>query len=121
MARKQKDAEKPREGATLSIDVDSFVRTRDSVSSFHSSIPVPFIATHQYRHFIWLGAATTTALPHALQLTTAQHTSPLHVSRVSCAFSMPRDHVAAAIIAIVQVFGFESATRLHCCLLSSLA
>ncbi|RFU23578.1 hypothetical protein B7463_g12759, partial [Scytalidium lignicola] len=31
MARAKKDDSKPREGATLSIDVDSFVRTRDSV------------------------------------------------------------------------------------------
>jgi len=34
MARAKKtDVEKPKEGATLQIDVDSFVRTRDSVSS----------------------------------------------------------------------------------------
>ncbi|KAL2063559.1 hypothetical protein VTL71DRAFT_5364 [Oculimacula yallundae] len=31
MARAKKPEEKPKEGATLSIDVDSFVRTRDSV------------------------------------------------------------------------------------------
>ncbi|KAI6713530.1 hypothetical protein JHW43_003885, partial [Diplocarpon mali] len=32
-ASKKPDDERPREGATLSIDVDSFVRTRDSVRS----------------------------------------------------------------------------------------
>ncbi len=32
MARAKKSEEKVKEGATLSIDVDSFVRTRDSVS-----------------------------------------------------------------------------------------
>jgi ABC-type nickel/cobalt efflux system permease component RcnA len=39
MARpKKSDVEKPKEGATLQIDVESFVRTRDSVSS--SSLPL---------------------------------------------------------------------------------
>lgn len=32
MSRAKKSDDKPREGATLSIDVDSFVRTRDKVS-----------------------------------------------------------------------------------------
>jgi hypothetical protein len=31
MAKGKKTDDKPKEGATLSIDVDSFVRTRDSV------------------------------------------------------------------------------------------
>jgi hypothetical protein len=42
MARAKKPEEKVKEGATLTIDVDTFVRTRDSVrflsSSLHSSL-----------------------------------------------------------------------------------
>jgi len=42
MARPKKSEEKAKEGATLSIDVDSFVRTRDSVSSSPSlHLPPP--------------------------------------------------------------------------------
>ncbi len=35
MARAKKADDKQKEGATLSIDVDSFVRTRDSVRVLH--------------------------------------------------------------------------------------
>lgn len=43
MARAKKPEEKPKEGATLTIDVDSFVRTRDSVriNPFLPAHPLP--------------------------------------------------------------------------------
>jgi hypothetical protein len=40
MARTKKAEEKSKEGVTISIDVDSFVRTRDSVRFFNYFIPV---------------------------------------------------------------------------------
>jgi hypothetical protein len=39
MVRSKKSEDNRKEGATLSIDVDSFVRTRDSVSCFIFFIP----------------------------------------------------------------------------------
>jgi hypothetical protein len=54
MARPKKVAEeKAKEGATLSIDVDSFVRTRDSVSLIpvpHSSSSSSSSKTRRIRH-----------------------------------------------------------------------
>lgn len=54
MSRSKKAEDKPKEGATLSIDVDSFVRTRDSVSS--SSCPrFPVLLLHSPAHAEWNG------------------------------------------------------------------
>ncbi len=56
MARAKKPEEKPKEGATLSIDVDSFVRTRDSVRIYSSHSPSSAPSTRP-------GAYSSTSIP----------------------------------------------------------
>jgi len=51
MARAKKAEDKPKEGATLSIDVDSFVRTRDSVSPHLTIFFPPHLSWRMRRIF----------------------------------------------------------------------
>jgi hypothetical protein len=52
MARAKKPEEKVKEGATLTIDVDTFVRTRDSVR-FDSSLHPPSSSTRLDAILLW--------------------------------------------------------------------
>jgi hypothetical protein len=115
MVRSKKAEDKPREGATLSIDVDSFVRTRDSVrhpSPLHSSHDA-FLGASTRPHWhleAWRNSEPPPARHHSTPI------CPHALMRVSMAFECRCDHIASAIMAIDLVVVLNTSTRLHCLL-----
>ena len=119
MARTKKGDEKNKDGATISIDVDSFVRTRDSVRPFHC-FPCVIGACLALRT---TGLHVVKYLAGSNNVLGARHGRHPPLPRLTRAISgspRPRDRKTGGRVTIDLVGPVNAAARL-CCLFSVLA